>query len=174
MGWAGMAMQVVGMAAKGYGAYTGAQGEQRMMNMDAKMADMDAGNILRAGQYAEQNVRLRTAAMKGGQRAQLAANGVDLGWGSATDILASTDVLGERDALTVRDNATRKAWAKRAEAGFARAGAKSISPGFSAFTGMMGDAGSVASSWYKYGSTQVGSDASMGETLGAGIGSMWG
>ena len=48
------------------------------------------------------NRRLQTRRVKGAQRAALAANGVDIGVGSAAESLATTDIVGERDANTIR------------------------------------------------------------------------
>jgi hypothetical protein len=59
---------------------------------------------------------LKTAALMADQKAVAAANGVDVGSGSPTEIMASSKYLGERDALTIRDNAARQAWAYRQQA----------------------------------------------------------
>lgn len=133
----------------------GAQAEIDANN--AQIAEWQAQQAEQNGVTAEQNSRLRTAQVFGAQRAQLAANGVDLGQGSALDVLSSTKYLGERDALTIRDNALRTAWGYKTqatnylnEADLARSGASGISPFMAGFSTLLGGAGQVASSWYQY------------------------
>jgi hypothetical protein len=87
----------------------------------------------------------------------LAANGVDLGEGSAANILTTTDVMGEIDANTIAGNAVRSAWGYRTQAVnqtnqalTSRTAAGAINPGQAGFTSLLTGAGSVASNWYRY------------------------
>jgi hypothetical protein len=52
----------------------------------------------------------------GTQRAEFAAQGVDVGSGSAVDVQKDTAYQGEIDALTLRTNAAREAWGYTVEA----------------------------------------------------------
>lgn len=167
----GMAGQVGGAMLGAFGSYNQAKGQQGALDYEAQvarnnatLADYQAGLTLQNGQVQEENQRLKTAAMFGTQRAGLAANGVDLGSGSANEVLATTSMMGERDALTIRDNAARQAWAYRnqaasygAEASAAQASADAINPFTSAAGSLLTGAGSVASSWYKYNKSVNGS-----------------
>lgn len=158
----GMALQGAGMIFSAMGSRDQAQGQQDSYNYQAQvaqnnatMAEYQARDVLERGQREEQNRRLKTAAMFGDQRAQLAANGIDLGEGSATDLLVTTKFMGENDALTVRNNAARDAWGYRNKAkGFLdeeamkRATARSINPTKAGVTSLLTSAGSVADKWY--------------------------
>ena len=151
-----------GLAAAG--AYSKARAQKAALGYEAAVADNNAQiaewqaqAAIENGQAAEQASRLKTAAMFGDQRAAMAANGVDLGTGSATEVLATTKFMGERDALTIRDNSARQAWALRnqaqgyaSEAEFTRSTAAGIKPLMSAATSLMGSGAQVAPSWYKY------------------------
>jgi hypothetical protein len=145
-----------------YGAYASARStkmqlelQSQLADINAKLAESSAQQEIRRGQQAEQGVRLKTAQIKGSQRAAMAANGIDLGSDSATHILTTTDYMGERDAITVRDNATRNAWGYRtqganykAQALMDNANASAISPMGSGFGSLLTGAGTVAERWY--------------------------
>ena len=123
--------------------------------LNAGLAEKSAQGALARGEREQQAARLSTAQLKSRQRATLAANGVDLGVGSAANILDSTDLLGEVDANTIAANAVRSAWGYRLQstslenqANIADATAGSISPTAAAFTSLLGSGAQVASSWY--------------------------
>lgn len=157
-----MGLQVAGMVSSTLGAYYSAQSQKDALEFQAEMSDFNARIYERAaqselmkGQREEQNARLKTAHLKSAQRVALAANGVDLGVGSAANILTSTDVMGEIDANTIAANAVRSAWGYRTQATNAsidgimkRSSASSISPGMAAATSLLGSATGVAKSWY--------------------------
>lgn len=124
------------------------------------VAGWQAADAIQQGQEEEQRLRLKYAQTKGTQRAALAANGVALDEGSAADILTSTDWAREVDANTVRANAARTAWGYRNQAqGYAdssnqlSAGASAINPLLAAGSSLLGNAGQVAGSWYRYSRT---------------------
>ena len=137
-----------------------AQNNQTIANYQASLAVTN-------GQVQEQAQQLKTAAMTGDQRAAMAANGVDLGTGSATEVLATTEFMGKRDALTIRDNAARQAWAYQnqaqgygAEAAADNASKDSINPDMATFGALIGGASKVASSWYSYNKSTNGTKVS--------------
>lgn len=68
------------------------------------------------GQVQAQDQGLKTAQTFGMQRANLAANGVDLGSGGANDILTSTRLMGDRDMAQIQTNAMREAWGYQTQA----------------------------------------------------------
>ena len=103
-----------------------------------------------AGERDRQRSQLATAQLKGHQRASMAASGVDLGDGSAARVLTDTDVMGGIDADTIYSNAVRNAWGYRTDATLKRAGADAISPMTSATTSLIGGAGKVADTWYRF------------------------
>ena len=150
-------------------AKANAQSQQEQLNFTANLGDINARisesqaqQTLLAGQREEQKSRIATANLKGTQRASLAANGVDLGVGSAAQILTSTDVMGEIDANTIQSNAIKSAWGYRtqganqtAQATSSRAAAGAISPDSTFASTLLGGAGQVSSSWYQYDKNKV-------------------
>ena len=94
----------------------------------------------------------------------MAANGIDLGEGSAVDVLTSTDYMGERDALTIRNTAAKRAYGYRTQgtsyqdsARMRDATAGAINPTAAAATSLLGSAGQVSDYWYKSKAAGMGS-----------------
>lgn len=92
-------------AQKAEGAY-----QAKIAENNAIGAEQQARDASLRGSIDEEKQRLRTKQMIGSQRAVLAANGVDLGSGTAVDLVGESAGFGEMDALTVRANAAREAW----------------------------------------------------------------
>lgn len=164
---ASLGLQAVGGVTSAMGAYSQSKGTkaayeyQAAVNRNnATLAEWQARDAITRGQRSEQTQRLKTAQLKGSQRARLAANGVAVDEGSALNILNDTDFMGEADALTIRDNAAREAWGHRNQAaGYASdasmlsARAAAESPFKAAAGTLLTSAGSVANSWYRYKTT---------------------
>ncbi|MBS0323576.1 MAG: hypothetical protein JSR19_06960 [Proteobacteria bacterium] len=164
MAYLSLGGQIVGGLMGAKGAYDQASTQKQVLAIQAEIAqrnaqinEQQAEIALQNGQINEQASRLRTGQMMGTQRAALAANGVDLGEGSANDVLTTTAFMGEHDALTIRDNATRQAWAYRVQAANNMSNADvlqtsgdNINPTMSAMGSLLTSAGSVAGSWYKF------------------------
>lgn len=157
-----LALQIGGAISGAVGSYYAAKSQRTELNyqasianVNARIAELGAQSELQRGQREEQAVRLKTARLKSAQRVALAANGVDLGEGSAAEIQASTDYMGEIDAETVASNAVRSAWGYRTQAMnyqndalMKTTAASNINPGRQAASSLLGSAGQVASSWY--------------------------
>lgn len=145
-----------------FGSYFGARTKRNnlrhhavMDRINAQVTDLQARDALIQGQRREQSSRLKTAALKSSQRVALAANGVDLGEGSAANILTGTDYLGEMDANAIAADAIKTAWGYKTESTNLRnraamndANASGISPGAAAGTSLLGSATSVAGHYY--------------------------
>jgi hypothetical protein len=151
-----MATQIGGGVTSAIGAYAGAQasrGAARIDDINARLSELGAQSALMAGQAQEIQSRLSTANLKSTQRATFAANGVDLGEGSAVRTLTSTDLVGEVDANTIKANAVRSAFGYRTQAmNYANdAMQRRAAPGglMAAGTSLLGSGGQVASSWYR-------------------------
>jgi hypothetical protein len=158
-----LALQIGGAATSAIGGYytskaqkSALQHQAVMADTNARIAELGAQQELIKGQREVASLTLKAGQLKSTQRASLAANGVDLGVGSAVDILTSTDLMKEIDANTLTANAVRSAWGYRTqgvnyqnEALAKRASAGAISPFASGVTSLLGSAGSVASSYYK-------------------------
>ena len=144
-----MATQGASAASSAVGAYYSAQGQQNALRQQADLAEIQAQRTLQSGERDVQRSRLQTASLKGTQRAGMAANGIDVGVGSAAQVLTSTDVMGEIDANTIEANAVRSAWGYRTEATMKRGSASAINPAMAGATSILGGAGKVATSWYR-------------------------
>jgi len=159
---ANVALMGIGAVGSAFGAYYSAQNaknnlrfQAQMSEINARMAELGAKGELLRGEREVQSSKLKTAQVKGAQRASMAANGIDLGEGTAAQVLTTTDVMGEIDANTIASNAIRSAWGYRTqaqnyrgEAAVGRATASGINPLAAAGSSLIGDAGQVASSWY--------------------------
>ncbi len=158
----GQVAQVGGAAMSALGAYSSAKSKRLELQGAADMSDLNAGMSEQAAQQelARGNAAVaassaRAGQVKSSQRAAMAANGIDLGEGSAAEVLASTDLSNEADMQTLTANAVRAAWGQRIQAtNFSyderskRAGAAGISPSMAAATSLLGSAGQIAGSWY--------------------------
>lgn len=100
-----------GMAAQSAGQYN-----QNIAEMNATLSERRAKDALERGALAEQRKRQEVARITGAQTAAMAANGVDLSFGSPLDTLIDTATMGELDALTIRTNANREAYDFRVDA----------------------------------------------------------
>lgn len=161
MNW-GQSAQIAGAGVSAIGAYSSAKSQQLALSGAADIADINAGLSEQAAQQelarggaAVASASARAGQVKSSQRAAMAANGVDLGEGSAAEVLASTDLYKEGDINTLTANAVRAAWGQRVqatnyknEASSKRAGADSISPVMAGATSLLGSAGTIANSWY--------------------------
>lgn len=139
-----VALGAVGLGASVVGSVVGARAQRHQMEHQAAIADNNATiagwqrtDALRRGRRDESFHRLQTAQRQSRQAAALAANGHELGSGSALRLLADTDFIGELEALDIRDNAAREAYGHqvtasnfRGQAASLRAGASNISPLF--------------------------------------------
>lgn len=157
-----LGLSAAGAVSGAMGAYSNARSQKAQLEYqaqvaanNARLAEMQAAQVLEVGAAAENAQQLKTAQMFADQRAALAANGVDLGSGSANEILATTKFMGERDVATIRDNALRQAWGYKvnaansmADANAASASARSINPRSAALNSLLSGSTRVASSWY--------------------------
>lgn len=137
--------------------------QANMAKINANIDELAAENELLKGQREIGAITMGAGKLKSSQRAAMAANGVDLGVGSAAELQASTDLMKEIDKNTAQSNALHSAWGYRMQAVnqknsalMANASASGISPWGAAFSSLLGSAGSVAQSWYRYNSNAPG------------------
>ena len=112
-----IATTITSAVMQGIQAKNAAQAERNAAEYNAQIANNNAiiasqqrSTTLQQGEVEAQTSMRKQAAMIGDQRAQMAANGIDLTQGSAQDILASTKFLGGIDVNTIQSNAARQAW----------------------------------------------------------------
>lgn len=126
----GIALTLISTVIGAAGQVQQAQAQAQAAEYNAKVADMNATlserrakDAIERGAVEEQKKRLEVQRLLGTQTAAMAANGVDLTFGSPLDILVDTAVLGELDALTIRTNFAREAYDRKVDAVNQRAGA---------------------------------------------------
>ena len=88
----------------------------KVSEMNAQISERRARDALERGALEEQQKRRETQALLGKQKAAMAANGVDLTFGSPLDTIVDSAVLGELDALTIRKNSQREEYDYRVQA----------------------------------------------------------
>lgn len=160
-------LQGAGAATSAIGAYSAARSAQSSLDYQAGLADINskqaelaAQQELFRGNAAVAQSTARAGQIKSAQRASMAANGIDLGEGSAVDVLTSTDLMKENDTNTITANAVRAAWGMRAqatnyknEATAKRASADSINPFMNGASSLLGSASSLAQNYYNLNKT---------------------
>jgi hypothetical protein len=152
---AGAAMSAVSAFQQSKGAKDAYGIQSQIAGNNATIAGWQAQDALARGEREASRVRMRGNQMKGRQRAALAASGVDLGTGSALEILTDTDFFTDVDASTIKDNAAREAWAIRNQAANFNYESELLglrsdreNPWMAAGTSLLTSAGKVAGSWY--------------------------
>ncbi len=112
---AGSATSAIGSLTTGNANAQAAQYQAAVARNNQIVADQNAAYAEKSGQSQEAVSRQRTASTIGAQRAQMAANGIDIGSGSALNLQTGTAKIGELDALTIRNNAARAAYGYRVQ-----------------------------------------------------------
>lgn len=97
-----------GSVQQGNAANASAKYNAQVADMNAKLSERQARDTVARGAIDEQQQRMKTAQIVGQQKAAMAANGVDLKFGSPLDALVDTATMGELDALTIRTNTYRE------------------------------------------------------------------
>jgi hypothetical protein len=128
---ASTAFQAFGTIQEGRAAKSAANYNAQVAERNAQYADYQAKDATARGAEDERRQRVKTQQMIGTQRAQMAANGMDLSDGDGLNIQTQTAQQGTVDALIIRQNAEREAFGYktnsynfRAEAGMQRAAGK--------------------------------------------------
>lgn len=171
MAIASLATTVIGGGVAAYGAYSKGSAEQNMYNYRAQVANINAGvaqeqsraEIMAGGRQAEVS-GLKTGQRTGMIRAAVGAGNLDVGSGSAKQVVASETEVGDYEQATIRNNAARKAYGYDVAAFgditqanldvAAGQGAKTASE-FDVATSILGTASSVSDKWTKFGTEGV-------------------
>lgn len=156
-------LAIASMVASGVSAYQGSEARKAAGEYDAAVARNNAQVSKWKASDAED--RATTQAMnigrqvndtRGKQSAALAANGLDLGFGSAAGSLEKTDYFGLMDQKTAIENGNNEAWGYRQQASnyetqakWSSSKASAENPFMSAGLSMLGAAGNVATKWAK-------------------------
>ena len=158
-------MNLLGLLGLGLGAYGSYQQSKATKDAYAQqaeverqnkvLAEMQAKDALERGVLAGQGHRRQVGQLKGNQIASMAARGLDLGEGTAADVLASTDIMAEYDEKMIQANAQKEAegfrmmgknYAGNAALLMGRSGREN--PLLSGVSSLLTNAGKVAEYWY--------------------------
>jgi hypothetical protein len=90
-------------------------------SVNARIAELGAQSVLAQAEKEAVNLTLKAGALKSTQKAAMAANGIDLGVGSAAEVIASTEIMKESDMQTIKENSVRSAWGYRTQGASATA-----------------------------------------------------
>ena len=96
-------------------AISSAKSQSDAAKYNAKVQEMQARDALTRGNIQAQEIRDRTRRLQGTQSAQYGAAGLDINFGTPSDVLSETRQYGELDALKAINNAQRGAWGNEAE-----------------------------------------------------------
>lgn len=137
---AGIAMLAFGTAYSAVGQYQAGQMNAETLRTNKIIADSQAADALLRGKVEEEKYRIGIKQLMGEQRAAIAAQGVDVNFGSALDLQLDAAYYGELGALTVRNNAQREAWGYEVQAiGYGMQASQSEYEGtFGAFSTLLG------------------------------------
>ena len=106
---AGTALGAVGSYQQGKAQEAAYNYQAQVAQQNAKIAEQNAGMERQAGLEEARRQRIKTLQAVGTQKVALAANGVDVGYGSSLDLIEDTSMLGELDALMLETEGERKA-----------------------------------------------------------------
>lgn len=106
--------------ANAYGQIQQGRAEKSAANLQASFLEAQARDALDRGVFEAAKRTRATKRLLGGQRAAMAAQGLDLSFGSASDIQGETETIGALDALMIKTNAAREAWGLKSQASMTR------------------------------------------------------
>lgn len=150
-----------GTVVTGVMAYQQHQYQKKVAHRNEDLATEAAKDALARGKIEEQRQYRRTSQMLGAQRAAMAANGIDVDFGSAAAVTRDTMTFGQEDAATIRENTIRET--KGYEINAMNFGAEAQSQGMQA-------TGALVSSAFSAGSTLLGGASQYGKLKAAGGG----
>lgn len=127
-------------------------GGLQQANFAAKVAGQNEQAALLAGQSAESASRMKYGALKAEQTVDSAANGLEVGTGSAAALTHSTDLISDMDASLIHYNAARQAYGERMQSqAYKAAGRGALAKGMlGAGTSFLSGAQSLSDKWQAY------------------------
>lgn len=105
---AATALSAAGTITSTMGAVQQAKYEANLAEYNRKLESQKAADALERGNIEVRNAARQEAALMGAQRASMAANGIDVSFGSASDLIADTAMLAQEERLTIRENTRRE------------------------------------------------------------------
>lgn len=149
---ASLVSSVAGTALQASGQAAAAEAQRQAAEYNRKVALIQADDALNRGSLEQEAAGRKISQLRGQQRANMAANGLDLSMAdqSPDAILAQTDYYGLEDQRTIANNANREAANFKNRANLYAAQANDSSSLMIAGGSMLTGAGVVADKWYRY------------------------
>ncbi len=135
-----------------YAQQKAASEQQKIANRNADLVDDQAKDALIRGQQEVNALHRRTRALVGRQRAQAAAQGLDVTQGTPAELVDQSWAAGAQDESIARENAFREAWGLKKQASNIRTGGKfAYRAGRNQAIGTaLGGLGETARTYYQY------------------------
>jgi len=108
--------QVFGGFAQGRAQQVEAEYNERMSRINAARAEVMAEDTIKKGNQEAREYGKKVKALTGAQKATLAAQGIDLGFGTPLDVVAVTEDQGAKDVQQIKSNAFREAMGYKTKA----------------------------------------------------------
>lgn len=105
---AATAMQVAGTAVQTIGAYQQSRYEAKVQEANQRAENNRIVDAMERGETDARDAARKHAQLAGAQRAALAANGIDVSFGSASDLMADTAMFAQEEQQNVRENTKRE------------------------------------------------------------------
>ena len=123
---------------------------QDVANFNADQLDIDSHRVDNQARTQEQDLRVKYSGVRASQRAHLAANGIFVDSGSASEIQATTDYLEDLSAFRIRGAGKQQSQTLTEQAAFNRESGEAVysSSVTAANSSFLGDMGQVAGYWY--------------------------
>ena len=80
------------------------------LRQNAMLARKQAEDAVKRGETNSMEAYSKGRSMLGSQRAAMAAQGIDINYGSAMDVQVDTSIATSMDMMMIRNNAAREAW----------------------------------------------------------------
>ena len=119
-------LQALGAAGRASAQNKAMKVQEGILRANAALELLSAQDAIDRGAQAEGVLRYKYANVMGEQENNMAANGVDLSFGSPLAVLQDTQYFGERDTATTRYNAQLESYAHKQEASNLTAEADSL------------------------------------------------
>lgn len=160
MGISAAVLATVAVAQAGYGVYSdikGAKGAKKTANFQAGILEQQANDTVQIGEDTANRAAAGGRVLTGAQTAAQGAEGIDVGSGSAADVIANDKRLNAIDVATTRNNAARDALGLRQQAKLVRMGGQQQAQSYTnaAYGSLLSGATQLASIYQTYGKSNV-------------------
>lgn len=106
---AATAVAAVGQGVGALSANSQANYEAKVAKQNARTEEASARDAIERGKTDSQRYQRQLSQQMGAQNAALAANGIDISYGSAADVRGDTAMFGREDVQTITENSFREA-----------------------------------------------------------------